>query len=216
MSTAIERIVLRWPTEKSKLWLSSFMEQVERDANVVAVIAVGSTIRSDVKSEDLDLVVLCEDLNRFRYKAPIEVDLRTFAMSEVHENLSKGHPLLGWAAKFGEALFERDSIWTELTATWRASVPLPDPKLARQQADKVLEQYDVVREMGDEAAAAELHLSHLTLIARAVLSERGVYPASRPELVEQLRSIGESALASELEDAIERRAGDTSGSRRKH
>jgi predicted nucleotidyltransferase len=213
---AIERIVLRWPTEKSKLWLSSFIEQVQRDANVVAVVAVGSTIRSNVRSEDLDLVVLCEDLDQFHYKAPIEVDLRAFALPEVHQNLSKGHPLLGWAAKFGEALFERDGVWAKLMATWRASVPLPDPKLAREQADKVLKQYDVVREMGDDAAASELQLSHLTLIARAVLSERGVYPASRPELVGQLRSIGESTLASELEDAIERRAAGVSGSRREH
>lgn len=213
MGTAIDKIVLRWPTEKSRQWLGSFMEQVQGDANVLAVIAVGSTIRCNVGSEDLDLVVLCEDIKRFQYKAPIEVDLRTFALSEVHQNLSKGHPLLGWAAKFGEALFERDWIWAKLMATWRETVPLPNPKLTRQQADKVLRQYVVVKEMGDEVAAAELELSHLTLVARAVLSERGVYPASRPELAGQLRAIGENTLASELEDAIERRTAGKSGSR---
>ena len=54
-------IILRWPTENSRRWLEDFLSVVATDVNVVAVVAVGSTIRSAVRSEDLDLVALCHE-----------------------------------------------------------------------------------------------------------------------------------------------------------
>ncbi len=92
-----------------------------------------------------------------------------------------------------------------MPGVWRDRIPIPDPGLARHRAAKVARHLNAVREMGDEAAAAELNLSHLTLLARAVLAEHHVFPASRPELPEQLRTIGESRLAAKLEDAFHER-----------
>ena len=43
----------------------------------------------------------------------------------------------------------------------------------------------------------------LTHLARGRLVEAGVYPTSRPELAEQLQSIGQFDLANKLAEAIE-------------
>lgn len=201
----IDSVILRWPTVVAHTWLTEFVRKVAADENVLAVIAVGSTIRSEVESDDLDLVVLCEERKRFRYKSPIEVDIRTFVLTATEEDLSAGHPLLGWAVKFGQALFDRNGTWEKLVSTWRDRVPLPDPLLARKRADKIFKYLTAVREIGDDAAAAELHLSYLTFLARAALSEQGIYPTSRPELPGQLRTIDEVQLATRLETALRER-----------
>jgi hypothetical protein len=60
--------------------------------------------------------------------------------------------------------------------------------------------------VGDEDVTIDLRVSLLTHLARAVLAEAGVYPASRPELSGQLRQVGDSELADELEAALTRRA----------
>ena len=55
----------------------------------------------------------------------------------------------------------------------------------------------------DESAADDLILAALTQFARERLITNGVFPASRPELPDQLRKIDESdALADMLEEAM--------------
>lgn len=68
--------VRRWPTPHSRTWMSEFLESVARDRNAIAVVAIGSSVRSDVRSEDLNVVVLCSNWTAFTTHAPIEVDLR--------------------------------------------------------------------------------------------------------------------------------------------
>lgn len=198
----MDGIVLRWPTPASRLWLRKFLREASSDENVLAIVVVGSTIRRRVESDDLDLVILCEDRTQFRYKSPIEVDLRTFAISTADDELSHGHELLGWAVKFGSPIFDRRDTWRKLASRWRDRLPLPDPVRARRRAATALRHFNVLQEVGDQAAAAEIRLSHVTLLARAALAEAGVYPASRPELPGQLRAIGRAELAKEVEDAI--------------
>ena len=60
-------------------------------------------------------------------------------------------------------------------------------------------------EIGDHTAAAELQVSLLTHLARAALSNVGMFPKSRPELPQQLRDISEHALADRLSNALARR-----------
>ena len=67
--------------------------------------------------------------------------------------------------------------------------------------------YDEMRALGDLDAAAELNVAMLTHLARAALSDAGVFPRSRPELVDQLRSIDEGPLADRLADALAHRYG---------
>lgn len=194
-------VIRRWPSPATRRWFESFGTNIVRDENVLALVAVGSAVRSNVRSDDLDLVVVCTDRKQFHYKAPIEVDLHVFDAPSLDAQLTSGHPLLGWAVRFGKAIFDRGGTWSEVARVWFDKVPLPDPALARYRASKAARHLSAVKEMGDEAAAAELNLSYLTLLARAVLAEHRIYPASRPELPEQLRTIGETPLADQLEDA---------------
>ncbi len=198
----VDGIILRWPTSDSRVWLREFLEQASTDQNVLAVVAVGSTVRGGVESDDLDLVVLCRDRKRFRNSSPIEVDLRTFAISNADVELSHGHDLLGWAVKFGAPVFDRSDTWEKLVSRWRDKLPLPDPVRARRRADTALGQLKALEEIGDDSAAVEMRLSYFTLLARAALVEASVYPASRPELPAQLRLVGNVELATLLEDAI--------------
>jgi hypothetical protein len=65
-------------------------------------------------------------------------------------------------------------------------------------------------QIGDADAAREQALSYLTHLARAELLEKGVYPASRPELPEQLRKIGDHHLARRLDCLLEDDTADLS------
>ena len=76
-----------------------------------------------------------------------------------------------------------------------------------ERARKAKRLYDDVVAIGDRDAAAELLVSMLTNLARAALSTAGVFPKSRPELAEQLRGIGNQALADWLAHALAHRYG---------
>ena len=43
---AMDSAIVRWPTERAKAWLASFLERARRDENVVAIVAIGSAVRS--------------------------------------------------------------------------------------------------------------------------------------------------------------------------
>lgn len=199
------QVIHRWPSPDAREWLKVFLERVAVDQNVRAVVAVGSAVRAGVTSDDLDLIVVCGRRESFDYAVPIELDVRAFELNDVDRDLKDGHPLLGWAVLFGEPIFDRDGTWERVTSSWRDRVPLPDPVQARERAEKVLKYLRSVEEIGDEVAAAELEVSYLTFLARATLADHQVYPASRPELPEQLRTIGDDSLADRLDNALANR-----------
>lgn len=201
-----DRVIKRWPTPAARAWLVSFLDRAAHDGNIRAVIAVGSAVRSDVLSEDLDIVALCIDRDRLHERAPIEVDLRSFDVDHVEEGLKRGDDLLAWSVRFGCPLLDRDKTWQRIVERWRDRIPLPDPTIARERAATTQAQLDELVRIGDDDAIIDLRVSHLTHLARAVLSEAGVYPASRPELPKQLRQIGDSKMADELQEALTNRA----------
>lgn len=199
---AADRIVRRWPTERARQWLASFLEGAHHDRNIVAVVVVGSAIRSSVPSDDLDVVVLCHSREQLDQKAPIEVDLRSFELDLVESGLEGGQDLLTWSVRFGEALYDPHKVWSDLVQRWRERLPLPDASVARARAATALAQLEDMRAVGDPEAVVDLEVSYLTHLARAALAEAGVYPASRPELPDQLRAIGRADLANQLGSAL--------------
>ncbi len=183
------RAILRWPTERSRDWTLGLLEYVRDDTDVRAVVAVGSAVRPGVSSVDLDLVVVCGDALGFkkRHRAPSEIDARAYAYSEVESSLESGHDMLGWAVKFGKVLFQRDGYWDEVVRRWKDRLPLPHIDSAYARASDSYRWLSEFHRVGDTDAAYEHARSYLTHLARAALVERGVYPASRPELPGQLR-----------------------------
>jgi hypothetical protein len=200
-----DRAILAWPTTRSRRWLLSFLERVQRQENVVAVVAVGSTVRMELPPEDLDLVVVCRDRSLFSEKPPIEVDLRSFDLDALGHHLEQGQDLLAWAVRFGKPVYDEAGLWADFVSRWGHRLPLPDVSVARARADAARVQREAMRTAGDTQAAADLHISYLTHLARAALAEAGVFPASRPELRDQLRGIGKSKLGDRLAHALAER-----------
>jgi hypothetical protein len=82
---------------------------------------------------------------------------------------------------------------------WRHRLPLPSGALARKKAASAGRRLVKVLEFGDADAAREQAIAYLTHLARAELLDRGVYPASRPELALQLRAVGSCQIAEWLD-----------------
>lgn len=199
---AITHNILRWPTEHSRQWLGAFLRRAEADPNLLALIAIGSAIRAAVASDDLDLLAVCRDRRALHEKAPIEVDLRKVDLDGLDPGVRAGDPLLVWAVRFGRPLFDREQTWTALAKRWRDTLPLPDPAVADRRAAAAHKVMKILREMGDEDAFREHHLTWLTHRARASLIRAGVHPLSRPELPAQLRDLGATDLAESLREAL--------------
>jgi hypothetical protein len=202
----VDRVIRRWPTRGARDWLLAFLDRAARDPNVRAVVAVGSAVRSDVPSGALDIVARCLVRRRLNERAPNEVDLRSFDIDHVEAGLERGEDLLTWSVRFGRPLLDRDGTWQRIVDRWGDRIPLPDPDVARDRAASARRRLDEMVRVGDEDVTIDLRVSLLTHLARAVLAEAGVYPASRPELSGQLRQVGDSELADELEAALTRRA----------
>ena len=190
--------ILRWPTPRAKRWVQDFLNAVESDANVLAVIAMGSSVRPGVTSLDLDLVVICKNSTALVCRPPMEIDVRKFDAANVRKETRSGNDLLGWCIKFGIILFERSRFWTNILQECSNNLPFPSAEVARKRAEVIKQRIQELIRIGDMEAALEQEISYYTHLARAALIEHGVYPASRPELPTQLRSIGEVKLADEF------------------
>jgi hypothetical protein len=193
---------LRWPTQRAKRWVEDFLRTAKSDPNILAVIAMGSSVRPDVTSLDLDLVVICQDSANFTYRPPMEVDVRKFDAANVRQEIQTGSDLLGWCIKFGVVLFERSRFWNDILAEYSNNLPFPSAEIARERAEITKRRVQELTDMGDMEAALEQNISYFTHLARAILIEHAVYPASRPELPHQLRTVGETKLADEFSRAL--------------
>lgn len=193
---------LRWPTPRAKRWVTDFLKNVTSDPNVLAVIGMGSSVRPNVTSVDLDLVVICQDSAKFRYYPPMEVDVRKFDGAAVPQEIQSGNDLLGWCIKFGVVLFDRSGFWNQILQQCSGRLPLPSAQAARERAEITKGRTEELLKMGDTEAALEQQVSYFTHMARAVLIDHAVYPASRPELPDQLREVGETELAAEFDKAL--------------
>lgn len=100
----LDLIIRRWPTARAREWLTAFSGRAAYDPNVRAVVAVGSAIRSDVRSEDLDLIANCHDRSQLHERAPIEVDLRAYDLDRIEQALEDRDDLLAWSVRFGRAV----------------------------------------------------------------------------------------------------------------
>ena len=199
--------VRSWPSRRARLWTIDALAVAGRNAAIQAIIASGSAVRDVAHSDDLDLVLVYCKCRPNLPRPPIGVDLQQHEEAEVAQKLENGHDFLSWTVRFGLALFERAGWWSQLRADWNDRLSLPSAAEARQRAHRARHLHQEMQSLGDQDAAAELKVSILTHLARAALSDAGVLPRSRPELTDQLRSIGEQPLADRLADALAHRYG---------
>lgn len=200
-SSGLEQ-VLRWPSERSRDWTVSFVSAARRNSNIIAIVAIGSAVRPNVSSTDLDLLTLYSELNSFKAAPPIEVDLRLYSVEGIEDKVRSGHDLLTWSIKFGRALYQRDDFWNKLVDSWCSRLPMPSADRARERAAVVYRHLTEMFEIGDAQAAREQAISHMTHLVRSDLLDRGIYPASRPELSRQMREVGGSNAARGLQQLL--------------
>ena len=195
-------VVRRW-AGNSQNWLNSFLRSLSSRPNIVSAVAMGSAVRAHGhRRSDFDLLVLYRG-ERPAFDAPLEVDIRAYPVEGIEEKLANGHEIIAWAVRFGVAIYDKEQLWQILQSSWAERVPLPSAPNASERGRSSLLKAQQMLDAGDESAADDLVLAALTQFARAKLIDRGVFPASRPELPTQLRSISQiDPLAQLLEDAM--------------
>lgn len=194
--------VRSWPSSQAKRWVLAFVKKVCPQPNTRAVIAIGSIVRVPRVVQDADFIYIYKSHRTDLSDHPLDVDVRIYDGDQVPGLIAAGHDLLGWAMRYGRLICEHDHYWTHLQALWQMNPPLPDPAIAEMRASKAEASYRELRRLGDLDAAHEQLISLLTHKAWARLLRANVYPASRPELPEQLRSIGDQSLARRLAKAL--------------
>jgi hypothetical protein len=197
--------VRRWPTDRAKIWVQAYVHDSTLDPRVLAILAVGSAVRDGVQSNDVDLLTIVDGHPADRQeRPPLEVDLRTYPTDGIESKIRQGHDYLGWAAKFGVLLHEKNGFWSKMLSRINGRIPLPSEQAARERALIAHRHFMAVLEAGDKEGALEQVTSSLTHLARIELIQAAVYPASRPELPGQLAAVGRSRLSRLLSEALNR------------
>lgn len=196
---------MRWPSGTARDWAERTFSILCSDPSVLAVVLIGSTIRPAKSSFDLDCLYIYRGKPPTLPTSPMEVDVRGYRADQVDDLVRAGHDLLVWSVRLGKLVCERDDYWSRLTSYWRSRAPFPSPDVAEGRARDAERILADLREIGDEDAATEQLVTVATHRARAALLRAEVFPASRPELPDQLREIGENILADALSHAMQMR-----------
>lgn len=197
--------VLRWPTDDARRWAERAFSRLCSDPNIAAVVLFGSAVRPVESSFDFDCLYIYQGDKPVVPPAPIEVDLRGYAADQVDTLIQNAHDLLIWSIRFGKLVCERNEYWTDLVARWNSVLPFPSAEVAEDRALKAERLLQYAMATGDEDAVVEQLVTAATHRARAALLRAQVFPASRPELPDQLRTIGEHELAENLKTAMRKR-----------
>ncbi|HEX8671432.1 MAG TPA: hypothetical protein VF710_06065 [Longimicrobium sp.] len=199
----LDDAIRSWPSPEAREWSRRMVHTACANPDVLAVVAIGSAVRAVEAADDVDfLIVRASEETPELGPLPLDVDVLAYPAALVDDKLAAGHDLLGWAVQFGVLVYERQRFWSCLTERWMNRVPLPSADHAAERAARARRLTEELRAVGDLDAAAEQNVWWLTQDARARLIRAGVYPASRPELAEQLRGIGAYPQADELEAAL--------------
>lgn len=196
----------KWPSTYAKEWVENFAQRLCKQSDIWAIVIFGSVIRPNAKyCLDVDLLIIYENDRPSFANPPLDVDIRSYCREDVESLITEGHEVLGWTILFGKVLYEKDKYWTILCDKWKDHLPLPSARIADKRAERAKQLFEDIKVIGDEDAAGEQFIAMLTQMARACLIRSGIYPASRPELPEQLKSIGKYRLASQLEEVLQKR-----------
>jgi predicted nucleotidyltransferase len=192
------RLIRRWPSDQAETWIRSYIDFLATNPNFLALVAYGSAVRHVEMSSDVDLLVIMSGREAEMPTPPMEIDLKVMFAGDVDEYLQKSNDILIWCLRLGELLMERDRYWTNLKVRLQDKLPFPLASAAEARARKAEVLWRDLLSHGDPEAAEEQFLTNLTQLARAKLLRARVFPASRPELANQLDSIGERHLAEML------------------
>jgi len=190
---------VQFPTPRVRDW----MRDLTGLANVIGVIVIGSTARGVARNgSDFDLIIVYRNA-RPNLREPGEVDARWVDENNLDELSAHADDVVAWGVAYGIPLYDPEGVWGALVSRHQAHIPLPSPDICIKRAERARRYASELMSIGDDEAAREQILTMLTHLARLLLVRRGVFPASRPELVDQLVETGEREFAELLRDALE-------------
>jgi predicted nucleotidyltransferase/DNA-binding transcriptional ArsR family regulator len=165
----------------------------ERYGDEIAVVLVGSAARGcSTEESDVDFLVVGEhrleaasDLPRCHVQVSVQEDFL--------RNLASGEDFEAWCVRLGLPLYD-SGAWARIQRSPEAST-WPRWQTKIQHGARRLFMSSALLEMGDVDAATEEAVYALGHVARGLLLKAGVFPLSRPELSEQVKSLGYAELA---------------------
>lgn len=157
------------------------------------VVLIGSVARGTANEQsDVDILVISEG-NPHKVQSDPPAHVQYFTRTQFLERLGAGDDFAAWCVRYG-AVLEDTEGWAHLLVSVEAKV-WPDWRRKLPHATRRLHLAASMFRLGDLDAASEETLYLLTHLGRALLLRAGLFPLSRPEMPEQLESIGHPALA---------------------
>ena len=158
-----------------------------------AAVLVGSVAReTSTERSDIDVVFVSKQrLQRPRCAARVHAQL--FLADDFRRKLREGDDFASWCVRLGLPI-EDTGMWTTIIADPKAA-EWPDWKSKIPHATRRLILASDLLKTGDLTAASEEALYAATHTARAILLRAGVFPLSRPEIVEQISLVSHPSLS---------------------
>jgi len=158
-----------------------------------SVILIGSVARGTQMSEsDVDLLIISDkdiDISRTIDRLHVQqMSEQTFRL-----RLHAGDDFPAWCVRFGVPLVS-SKAWLTIANSSDASI-WPDWHRKTNHALRRLFLASALMRVGDQDAAAEEMLYAVSHAARALLLQAGVFPLSRPEMIQQLQEHDHPFLA---------------------
>ena len=182
--------------EVSYTTLTQEFIQAVRSANEgapISVILIGSVARSTQTSQsDLDLLVVGDRLPVVS-RRPDRLHVQILTTPQFIERLRAGDDFASWCVRYGVPLLTSDG-WLQIVNSPEAKT-WPDWRKKIRHAARRLTLAATLLEANDIAASAEEMLYGVSHTARAILLKNGVFPLSRPEIIQQLKDGNQEHLA---------------------
>lgn len=164
-----------------------------RNAGPSIVVLIGSVARGTAtEHSDVDILVISEGT-----PAPVPIEapahVQYFTRSAFLDKLREGDDFAAWCIRYGVVLDGADE-WERLRASPEGEV-WPDWRRKLPHATRRLQLAADMLKLGDIDAASEEALYLLTHLGRVFLLKAGAFPLSRPEMPDQLETVGHPALA---------------------
>lgn len=157
-----------------------------------AIVLIGSAARGVwTPRSDIDLLVIAK--KRPTPKALPKYHVQVYSEDQFLRNLKSGEDFEPWCVRFGQPLYDC-GIWGSISSTEEANIW---PRWRTKVVHGVRRLFLAASLLrgGDTDAAAEESLYVLGHIARGLLLRAMIFPLSRPELAEQVKTLGYAHLA---------------------
>lgn len=178
--------------------LSRLIAEVEAEF----VVLIGSWARG-TQSDSSDVDVLVGLPSRERCPSAHRIHTICLSSAELSSRAHDGDDVAQWCLRYGVPLSGRER-WTRLRERLLKEAPWPDPIKKLERAKSQFSYAESLLHMGDREAAQEELRIGLGHLARGLLLRAQVFPLSRPELPDQVRSIGLAQLARRLDQVAAR------------